>query len=437
MPQSKSSIHSFRQIFFLYIGCVIIFACLYLLPVSKTADLAVIDSLFLSTSALSVTGLTPIDIGTELTRVGQSILMVEMQLGGIGIVVIISYLFLVMDKRITVSNMLLLSKDQNHHKLGSITALGVSVLIIASIVETICFFILFGEIRPRFDDFSDAVFVTAFHSVASFTNSGFDLFGDSLVSFKHNNLFLTTTAITIFLGSLGYPTMMEYILSFRKKKTLFTRINIRMHLLLLFAGTVLYLLLESKNILEGFSFWDKLTNAFFFSATSRNGGLTTIDVSGLTITTVLCLMFLMFIGGASSSTGGGIRLTTAAVLIAKIGAVAKSRKEVVIMRKTITQDTIDKSFMIFFTFITLFFVSTILLTTWQPQELEPIMFEVLSALTNTGLSFGITNELTGASKTILILLMIIGRIGIFSFIYTIFKAEKFKARYLKEDLAVG
>ncbi len=435
MPQSKSSIHSFRQIFFLYIGCVIIFACLYLLPVSKTADLAVIDSLFLSTSALSVTGLTPIDIGTELTRVGQSILMVEMQLGGIGIVVIISYLFLVMDKRITVSNMLLLSKDQNHHKLGSITALGVSVLIIASIVETICFFILFGEIRPRFDDFGDAVFVTAFHSVASFTNSGFDLFGDSLVSFKHNNLFLTTTAITIFLGSLGYPTMMEYILSFRKKKTLFTRINIRMHLLL--AGTVLYLLLESKNILEGFSFWDKLTNAFFFSATSRNGGLTTIDVSGLTITTVLCLMFLMFIGGASSSTGGGIRLTTAAVLIAKIGAVAKSRKEVVIMRKTITQDTIDKSFMIFFTFITLFFVSTILLTTWQPQELEPIMFEVLSALTNTGLSFGITNELTGASKTILILLMIIGRIGIFSFIYTIFKAEKFKARYLKEDLAVG
>ena len=437
MPQSKSSIHSFRQIFFLYIGFIIVFACLYLLPVSKTGDLSVIDSLFLSTSALSVTGLSTIDIGAELTRVGQSILMVEMQLGGIGVVVLISYLFLMMDKRITVSSMLLLSKDQNQYKLSSITSLALSVLIIASIVETICFIILFGEIGPRYDNYSDAVFVTAFHSVASFTNSGFDLFGDSLVSFKHNNLFLITTAITIFFGSLGYPTMMEYILSFRKRKTLFTRINIRMHLLLLFAGTVLYLLFESTKVLGELNLWDKLTNAFFFSATSRNGGLTTLDVSSLSITTVLCLMFLMFIGGASSSTGGGIRLTTAAVLLAKIGSVAKSRKEVVIMRKTITQDTIDKSFMIFFTFITLFFISTILLTIWQPQDLEPIMFEVLSALTNTGLSFGITNELAIPSKTILILLMIIGRIGIFSFIYTIFKVEKAKARYLKEDLAVG
>lgn len=437
MLQSKSSINSFRQIFYLYIGFIILFSCLYMLPVSKTGDLSVIDSLFLSTSAMSVTGLSSIDIGTELTRVGQSILMVEMQLGGIGVVVLISYLFLVMDKRITVSNMLLLSKDQNHHKLSSITLLGFSVLIIALIVETICFFILFGEIRPRYDDFSDAVFVTAFHSIASFTNSGFDLFGDSLVSFKHNSLFLITTAITIFLGSLGYPTMMEYILSFRKRKTLFTRINIRMHLLLLFAGTALYFLLETKNILGEFSFWDKLTNAFFLSATSRNGGLTTIDVSSLTITTVLCLMLLMFVGGASSSTGGGIRLTTAAVLLAKIGAVARSRKEVVIMKRTITQDTVDRSFMIFFTFITLFFISTILLTMLQPHDLEPIMFEVLSALTNTGLSFGITDELTGPAKTILILLMIIGRIGIFSFIYTIFKVEKVKARYLKEDLAVG
>jgi Trk-type K+ transport system membrane component len=437
MQQSKSSIHSFRQIFFLYIGFIILFAFLLWIPQSNSTGFSIMDSLFLSTSALSVTGLTTIDVGTELTRMGQSILMVEMQLGGIGIVVLISYLFVVMDKKITVSSMLLLSKDQNQSKLSSITSLGISVLVIALLVETICFFILLGEIRPRFDDFWDAAFVSAFHAVASFTNSGFDLFGDSLISFKHNHLFLITTAITIFLGSLGYPTLVEYFLSFRRKKSLFTKINIRLHFLLLFIGMAIFFFLETNNTFSGLSIWEKLSNSLFFSATARNGGLTTIDVSQVTITTFLCLTLFMFIGGASSSTGGGIRLTTFAVLLSKVLSVAKSQKEVVIYKKTIAQEAVDKSFMVFFTFMALFFGSTILLTMLQTQPLEPLMFEVLSALTNTGLSFGITSELTPVSKSILIMLMIIGRIGVFSFIYTIFKVEKVKTRYLKEDLAVG
>ncbi len=437
MQQSKSSIQSFRQIFFLYIGCIILFAFLFWIPQSNKVGISIMDALFLSTSALSVTGLSPIDIGTELTRVGQSLLMVEMQLGGIGIVVLISYLFVVMDKKITVSSMLLLSRDQNQSKLSSITSLGVSVLVIALLVETICFFILLGEIRPRYDDFWDAVFVSAFHAVASFTNSGFDLFGDSLFSFKGNHLFLITTAITIFLGSLGYPTLVEYFLSFRRKKSLFTKINIRLHFLLLFIGMALFFLLEKNNMFSGLSIWEKLSNSLFFSATARNGGLTTIDVSQVTITTFLFLTLLMFIGGASSSTGGGIRLSTFAVLLSKVLAVAKSQKEVVIYKKTIAQEAVDKSFMVFFTFMALFFGCTILLTMFQPQPLEPLMFEVLSALTNTGLSFGITSDLTPISKSILIMLMIIGRIGVFSFIYTIFKVDKVKTRYLKEDLAVG
>ena len=295
MQQSKSSIHSFRQIFFLYIGCIILFAFLLWIPQSNLGGLSIMDSLFLSTSALSVTGLTPVDIGTELTRLGQTFLMVEMQLGGIGIVVLISYLFVVMDKKITVSSMLLLSKDQNQTKLSSITSLGISVLVIALLVEIICFFILYGEIRPRYDNFGDAAFVSAFHAVASFTNSGFDLFGDSLISFKHNHLFLITTAFTIFLGSLGYPTLVEYFLSFRRKKSLFTKINIRLHFLLLFLGMAAFYFFEANNMFNGLSIWEKLSNSLFFSATARNGGLTTIDVSQITITTFLFLTLFMFI----------------------------------------------------------------------------------------------------------------------------------------------
>lgn len=437
MQQSKSSIQSFRQIFFLYIGGVILFAFFYMFPSAHTTTISFMDSLFLSTSALSVTGLSTINVGEDLTRIGQTILMIEMQLGAIGIVVLISYLFLIMDKKITVSSMLLLSKDQNQNKLSSITSLGISVLIIALIVEAICFFLIFGDIRVRYDDLGDAVFVTVFHSVASFTNSGFDLFGDSLFSFKHNNVFLLTTAITIFLGSLGYPTIMEYLYSFRRRKTLFTRINIRLHCTLLLIGTICYFVLESNKIFSDLNFFEKITNSIFLSATSRNGGLTTIDIASISITTLLILMFFMFVGGASSSTGGGIRLTTFAVLLAKLFSVARSQEYTVIYRKTIAQDSVNKAFMVFFTFISLFFGSTVILTIFQNQSLEAIMFEVLSALTNTGLSMGITSELNPISKMILIILMIIGRIGVFSFIYTIFKVEKTKARYLKEDLAVG
>lgn len=437
MAINKSSLKSFRFVFFLYISTILLFTIVYLLPISHIGELKIIDSLFLSSSALSVTGLSSIDISNELTRLGQVILILEMQLGGIGILVLISYLFLMMGKKLTMTNMLLLSKDQNQSNLRTIKSLGFSVLIISLIVETICFFLIFEDIQARYDHKEEAVFIAIFHSVASFTNAGFDLFGDSLISFKENNLFLLTTAATIFLGSLGYPTIMEYIFAFRKKKSLFTKINIRMHTYLLIIGASLFVLFEFKSGFNGLSLFDKITNAIFLSATARNGGLTALHTSSLTVTTLMILMLLMFIGGSSSSTGGGIRLTTFRVLIAKMVSVAKSQEHTVIKRKTISQDAINKSFLIFFSFTMFIFIGSVILSLTETQPIEYIVFEVLSALTNTGLSFGITPELGAISKLVLITLMIIGRIGIFSLIYSLFRLEPSKVKYLKEDLAVG
>ncbi|HEY2420381.1 MAG TPA: potassium transporter TrkG [Neobacillus sp.] len=438
MIQNKSMINSFRYIFLLYISVIVLFAFFYMIPISHNGSISFVNSLFLSTSALSVTGLTTINISENLSKIGQVFLIFEMQLGGLGILVLISYLFLMMGKRITMSNMLLISRDQNQSNLKTIKSLSFSVLIIALMVESVCSLIVFGEIRKNYDTNSEALFVTIFHSVASFTNSGFDLFGDSLHSYQQNPIVLYSTAATIFLGSIGFPTIMEYIFSFRKRKSLFTKINIRLHTSFLLIGSVVYFLLEYDKIFHHLSVEDKISNSVFLAATNRSAGFTTVDISSLTITTVLIIMFLMFIGGASSSTGGGIRLTTFRVIFAKMLAVVKSQEHTVIGKKAITQEAINKSFFIFISFILLAFFSTILLTIFENFRIERIAFEVLSALTNTGLTMGITSELSIVSKFILILLMIIGRIGIFTLIYFVFKIDdRSKTRYLKEDLAVG
>ncbi|WP_394173809.1 TrkH family potassium uptake protein [Guptibacillus hwajinpoensis] len=437
MLKNKSTIKSFRYIFIMYVGTILLFAALYLLPFSHIGSLQVIDALFVSTSALSVTGLSVINISTEFTRIGQALLIIEMQLGGIGILVLVSYLFMMMGKKLTLSSMLLISKDQNQTQLKTIRSLSLSVLMIALLVEAIGFGLMFNGIHEQSSSLQEAVFVTVFHSVASFTNAGFDLFGDSLISFQENWLLLLTSATMIFLGSLGFPTIVEYIFAFRKKKSLFTKVNIRLHSFLFLFGTVVYFLLERNGVFGDLSWFDKLVNIIFLSATSRNGGLTTVDISTLNITTVLLLMSLMFIGGASSSTGGGLRLTTFTVLVAKMISVARSEENTTLFKKTISQDSINKSFLILLTFIFLFGFSTIILSIFETQEIEMIAFEVLSALTNTGLSMGITAELASISKLLLCMLMIIGRIGVFSFIYVVFKIEKSRTRYLKEDLAVG
>lgn len=435
MIQNQSTINSFRYIFLTYISVIVVFSFLYMLPYSHKGNVAFIDLLFVSTSALSVTGLTTLDTATQFTRVGQSLLMIEMQLGGIGILVLVSYLFLMMGKRITMSSMLLISKDQNQSNLKTIKSLSIFVLIIAVIVEGICSLLTYRDISQHYTNKYEALFVTVFHSVASFTNAGFTLF--NVQEFVTTKVVLIATAATIFIGSIGFPTIMELIFSFKKKRSLFTKINLEMHCILLIFGTVVFYLLEHNNVFKALSLSNQVTNSVFLSAIIRSGGISSINISSLTITTILIMLCLMFIGGASSSTGGGIRLTTFRVLLSKMVSVAKSQKFAVIGRKTITQEAVNKSFLIFLSFVMLAVISTILLSLFEIQPIEKIVFEVISALTNTGLSMGITSSLTVASKCVLMLLMIIGRIGVFTLIYFVFKIDHSKVRYLNEDLAVG
>jgi Trk-type K+ transport system membrane component len=247
MKENKSTIGYFKKIFYVYVSVIFIFSLLFMLPMNHKDGLSYIDSLFLSTSALSVTGLSTIDIGSTLTKLGQTLLMIEMQLGGIGILVLISYLFVLMGKKMSLDNLWLVKRDQNQSKTKTIGSLGLSILFISLIIETIGFAFMYPTIKEQSSSTGEAVFTTIFHSIASFTNAGFDLFGNSLIDFQSSILFISITAALIFLGGIGYPTIMEYVFNFKGRKTVFTKVNVKFHVSLVFFATIEYLIIEWKN----------------------------------------------------------------------------------------------------------------------------------------------------------------------------------------------
>jgi len=435
--KKKKPKNPLHYIFIAYILITIVFSCLYLMPFTRIAELSFIDSLFVSTSAISVTGLSTVNLVETFSTWGKLLLMIQMEIGAIGIVVFISYGFMMLGKKITISNLLVLSKDQNQSSIKSIRKLSLSVLYTSLIFQIIGGIFFYGQFRDHFQSSKETLLVTAFHSIASFTNTGFDLFGNSLYSFQENAIVLYVTAALIFIGGLGYPTIMEYIFSFKKKKSLFTKINMRLHFSFVMIGTILFWLLEQNHAFKHLNTFDKITNSIFLSVTTRNGGFATLDIANLTLPAILIILVLMYIGGASSSAAGGIRLTTVSVLVAKMISVIKSQEDTAIFRTTVKRSVVDRAFVIAMSFLLLILLSTIIISTIEPFALDLILLEVVSAITNTGLSLGITPNIHSSTKFILILLMFIGRIGIFTMIYFVLRVDKQNLKYIEKDLAIG
>lgn len=427
----------FKVIVSLYLLFSFIFMVLYLMPLSHTKPLSIVDAWFLATSGMSVTGLSTINVSEHLTVIGKSFLFIQIQFGGIGIMAILGSLLIFFKGNVSLPQQTLMSFDQNQKNLKSVKKLMIFIFSLTIILELIGFFIFFPTIHNEYGDLSTSIFISAFHSASSFTNAGFDLFGDSLISFSANTVFVLTTSVLLFFGIIGFPVILEVLFSKGKKKSLYTKVNLVVHGILLLFAFIAFYLFEFTNSFGEFSLKDKITNAFFLSVTSRNGGLTTIDIGNTMPSTLMLLMLLMFIGASASSCGGGVRTTTFAVLFAKVISIIKGREDVVMFKKTLHAEDVNKSFLVVFVFFFTFFISTIVLTTIEGMPLHDMSFEVMSALTTTGLSTGITSELSSFSKIWLSILMIIGRIGIIALIYSIIKPKKSSAKYPKENLIVG
>ncbi|MFC4560077.1 TrkH family potassium uptake protein [Virgibacillus kekensis] len=430
-----------------YIIAVMVSVGLLSLPVALKpgVDWTFIDILFTAVSAVSVTGLTVVSTADTFSITGKFILLFILQFGGIGIMTLGTFVWLLMGKKIGLKERQLIKTDQNQSHLSGLVELMKQILIIIIAIELAGALILGIHFLNYFPTWQQAFFQGLFASVSATTNAGFDITGSSLVPFANDYYVQFITIILLTLGAIGFPVLIEVKDYIKQRKghrlsrfSLYTKLTTLTFFSLMFFGTIVILLFEANHFFDGKSWHESIFYAFFQSATTRNGGLATMDVSQFSYSTLLALCFLMFIGASPSSVGGGIRTTTFAVIILLLITFAKGRKDIKVFGRQLHEEDIRKSVVVTFMAVMLCFTAIMILARTEPFSLMEIMFEVSSAFGTTGLSMGITAELSTIGKSVIIALMFIGRIGILSFIL-LFHVRHREANYKfpEERIIVG
>ena len=401
------------------------------LPISHQdgVDVKFIDALFVSTSAICVTGLTPVDISQTLSVFGSTVLMLLIQIGGLGYAVVAVLIIRLASGRIDAfSGNLLRDSWGADHRVGTKRILTVA-LSITGIFEFIGAISLFTVFSPHYP-LGRAIYLSVFHSVSAFNNAGFDLFSDSMMKWNDNPVALITIALLIALGGLGfilYNDIIEHVRN-KKKITVHTKIVLSTTIFLIAAGTVLF-----RIVLPGID-WK---NAFFQSVTTRTAGYFSYDQTMLTPAGVALTIILMFIGASPGSTGGGVKTTSFFTAVKASFSLLLGRNPKAFKRE-ISSDSIMKAFFVIIISVLLVALATLLLTITDPQfTSDKLLYEVVSAYATVGLTMGVTPSVSFAGKIILILMMFLGRVGFMTIISAFARKRSESARYIEEKVIIG
>lgn len=409
------------------------FAILLWLPFSlqEGASLSFLDALFVSTSGLSNTGLSPISTVETFSLPGILILALNLQIGGLGLMMISTAIWLLAGHKISTRERALIMTDQNQINLSGVVKLVKSVLISFLVIELIFMLILghYYYFAGYYPVYWIAMLQGFFTTVSAITNSGFDITGASLIPFQHDYFVQTLHMMLMFFGAMGFPVILDiqkYVhckrTNQRFKFSIYTKLTMVTTLILWIVGIIGFYLFEynhfltDRGLIEGFYF------ATFNSLSTRNAGFATVDMNAFSPATLTMFCGLMFIGSSPNSSGGGIRTTTFAIMVLAILSFARGRQYVNIYGREIETQTVYKSFMIYIVATLIVCLSTLLICMSDSFSLMEIFFEVCSAFGTTGLSMGITGALTSFAKIVLIATMFIGRIGIITFLL-IFRAN--------------
>ncbi|KAA6453818.1 MULTISPECIES: TrkH family potassium uptake protein [Bacillus] len=407
------------------------------------ADWSFIDALFTAVSSVSVTGLTVVSTADTFSTTGIVILAFVLQFGGIGIMTLGTFIWLIMGKRIGLKERKLIMVDQNQTQFSGIVNLMKQVLFLILWIEFFGGLILGTYFLTYYDSFSEAYLHGFFASVSATTNGGFDITGNSMVPFRHDYFVQFITILLIILGAIGFPVLVEvkdFLFSKQRRYpfTLFTKLTTITFGFLVFFGAVGVFVLEAKHSFAGKSWHDILFLSLFQSTATRSGGMATIDISQLSEPTLFLICALMFIGASPSSVGGGIRTTTFALNLLALFHFARGNKAVKVFKRELHPADLMKSLVVTMMAILLVFGSTLILTITEKHSLLELLFEVCSAFGTTGLSLGITADLSDIGKCVIMVVMFIGRIGILTFLYLIGRKEiEANYHYPKERVIIG
>lgn len=420
---------------------------LLMIPKATVNGISFIDALFTATSAVCVTGLTTIDVSTVFTTLGQAIIILLIQIGGLGVMTFTSFFAVFFMGGSSIYNQIVMKDMVNSKSLNSLLSTLLYILLFTVVIEALGAFAIWLSIHDTLNmSFEEEIGFSIFHSISAFCNAGFSTLQNNLnnplVLQNHNMLFLVISGLVIF-GGIGFPILVNlkevlffkvrnlFYLIIRKpyriqhKKHLYnlnTKIVLLFTFILLFVGTALIALIEWNNSFAGLPVADKLTQAFFNAVVPRTAGFVGVDITTFMPLTIFITMLLMFIGGGSQSTAGGLKVNAFAVILLNLKAVLKNSNRVEAFQRTISQDSIQRANATMMIQIVVLFVAITIITFLEPDKsFTAIVFECISAVNTVGSSLNLTPSLCDMSKYVVIILMFIGRVGILTFMLSFIK----------------
>lgn len=427
------------QLLILSYGLVdVIGTILLMLPWSSVQPTSFMQAWFTATSALTVTGLTVVPTSNHWTLFGQFVILLLMQIGGLGVMVFTTLFLILLGMKIQLGHRALIAQERNHFSLTGIIRLVRNVLILTLCIEGIGAVFMSFAIPEVWDQgWLRGLFFIIFHSVSAFNGAGFDLTGRSFIPYRDYLGFNLLVMVLILLGSLGYVVLQELFVSRRwRRLSLHSRLVLGVTGIVTILGSGFYLLTEFNQTLAGFPLLQKVVISFFQTVT-RTAGFTTVPVFSWSEPFLFLMIIMMFIGSSPGSVGGGIKTTTVGVIVLAAFAIAKGKKEVVIFERQIAPESVVKAFTVTIFASILVSVSTLILMITEKLPLLNALFEVVSAFATAGLTMNVTHQLSSFGQVLICLLMFIGRIGFLSLIMALAGTKHKKVHYMKEEILIG
>jgi trk system potassium uptake protein TrkH len=441
-----------------FLFVILVGTILLSLPIfNKVQPLSFINNLFIATSATCVTGLMPVVVMDQFNIAGQIVLLVLIQIGGLGLMSFIALIVVISKQKLGMTNKKLLVDGLNRFNSVNIGAFLKHIFKFTIIFELIGALLIMIVLVPDSSSIGSGIFKSIFLSVSSFCNAGIDtISATSLLPYQNSILINFVVMILIICGGIGFtiwfdikdnikPLLKKEIRfkHFWNKLLLHTKVVLTVTAFLLVSGTVLIFIIESFNptTLGNMSIPKRIMVSLFSSTTLRTAGFSTIEFGTLTRATKTLMLVFMLIGGSPGGTAGGLKTTTLFIVILYLRAQIKGLDHIKLYNKEIKNDAFKKAFTIIIVYIIAVFVSVIVLSITEGAAYLDIVFEVCSAIGTVGLSCGITSSLTTTGKVIIILLMIMGRVGpvtiVLSFTNSIKNRKANSVRYPKAELLVG
>lgn len=434
---------------------ILLGAFLLWLPVSSKAgqDISFVDALFVATTSLCVTGLTPVVMAEQWNYFGQTVILFLMQFGGLGVITFTTTVLLMLGKRITLKERMLIQDSYNLDSIAGVVKLTKRIIKGTLLVEA-CGAVMYAFVFIPQYGITDGLWKSVFHAVSAFCNAGLDLVGSSsLAVYRTNVLMNLTTMLLIIFGGLGFPVWWDVLDVLKKAKRkeilwrdVLAKLNVHSKLVLVmttalvFGGGFLIFLFEYKNpeTIGDLAFGNKVMAALFESVTLRTAGFQTIPQESLTEASTLIALMLMFIGGSPSGTAGGVKTVTMVILVLSMLAAVRGTDEVRAFRRKISDNYVRRAVAVIVVFFVALMAVTMALSITENGSFLDILFEATSATATVGLTRGFTGSLTVAGKWVIIMAMYLGRLGPITMALA-FNAKKYEGKktYAEGRVIIG